>query len=182
MADLTVNLLALATGRGEALLLADDIRDGEGLVPALLPRLVLALLTGLVPALLLGHGAADLLGLVPTLLTGLVPALALRIADLLGDSGALLLEHGRADLLSCCAALTSHRSKTDLLEGGAALAPRLRASGRHLHGLAVRRRLVPALVLPDSLADRGEDLEPGQGGLGSQIQAQQSRDLKAEKH
>ena len=158
MADLTVNLLALATGRGEALLLADHIRDGEGLVPALLPRLV------------------------PALLTGLVPALALRIADLLGDSGALLLKHGRADLLSCCAALTSHCSKTDLLEGGAALAPRLRASGRHLHGLAVRRRLVPALVLPDSLADRGEDLEPGQGGLGSQIQAQQSRDLKAEKH
>ena len=178
MADLTVNLLTLAPGCGEALLLAHHIGDGERLVPALLPRLILALLAGLVPALLLGHGAAHLPGLVPALLARLIPALAVGVADLLGDGGALLLHNGRADLLHGCAALAPHCAEADLFESGAALAPRLRAGGRHLHCLAVRGRLVPALLLPDRLTDGAEDLEPRGGGPGRHEEAKQCGDLQ----
>ena len=114
VADLTVNLLTLAPGCGEALLLAHHIGDGERLVPALLPRLILALLAGLIPALLLGHGAAHLPGLVPALLAWLVPALAVGVTDLLGDFGALLLHNGGADLLHGCAAPVPHCAEADI--------------------------------------------------------------------
>ena len=91
MADLAVNLLALAPSGGETLLLRHHIRHSDRLVPALLTRLVTALLTRLVPALLLGDTLANLSRLVPALFPWLVPALAVGIADLLGDGGALLL-------------------------------------------------------------------------------------------
>ena len=91
VANLTVNLLALAARGGETLLLAHKIGHSDRLVPALLSGLVAALLAWLVPALLLGHALAHLLRLVPALLPRLVPAVALAIADLLIDGGALLL-------------------------------------------------------------------------------------------
>ena len=91
MADLAVNLLALAPSGGETLRLRHHIRHSDRLVPALLTRLVPTCLTGLVPALLLGDALAHLSRLVPALFPWLVPALAVRIAHLLGDGGALLL-------------------------------------------------------------------------------------------
>ena len=75
MADLTVNLLALPPGGGEALLLVHHISHRDRLVPALL----------------LGHALAHLLRLVPALLPRLVPAVALTVADLFVDGGALPL-------------------------------------------------------------------------------------------
>ena len=130
MADLTVNLLALPPGGGEALLLVHHISHCDRLVPALL----------------LGHSAAHLLGLGPALLPWLVPALAVGIANLLRDGGALFLDDGGADLLEC----------------GAALTPRLGPGDGDLDRLAVGGRLVPALLLPDRLAD-GSDENAGQG-------------------
>ena len=162
MANLTVHLLALPPSGGETLLLAHKISDSDWLVPALLPRLVPTLLARLVPALLLGHGAADLLGLVPALLPRLIPALAESIAHLLSDGGALLLHHSGAYLLYCSAALSSYSGHADLLSGGGALAPRLGPGDRHLDRLALGGRLVPALLLPDGLAD-GSNEDAGQG-------------------
>ena len=91
VANLTVNLLALAARGGETLLLAHKIGHSDRLVPALLSGLVAALLARLIPALLLGHALAHLLRLVPALLPRLVPAVALTVADLFVDGGALLL-------------------------------------------------------------------------------------------
>ena len=162
MAHLAIHLLALPPSGGEALLLAHKVSDSDWLVPALLPWLITALLARLVPALLLGDALAHLLGLVPALLPRLVPALAVRIADLLGDGGALLLYHSGADLLQGGAALASHRLHADLLGGGGALPPRLGPGNRHLDRLALGGWLVPALLLPDGLAD-GSNEDAGQG-------------------
>ena len=130
MADLPVNLLALPPGGGEALLLVHHISHRDRLVPALL----------------LGHALAHLSRLIPALLPRLVPTLAVGIADLLRDCGALLLDDGGADLLEC----------------GAALTPRLGPGDGDLDRLAVGSRLVPALLLPDCLA-YGSDENAGQG-------------------
>ena len=162
MTDLAVNLLALAPGGGEALLLAHKVGDRDRLVPALLSRLVPALLARLVPALLLGHTVAHLARLVPALLPRFVPALAEGIADLLGDGGALLLQHCGADLLHCRAALSSYSGHANLLQRAAALPPRLGPGDRHLDRLTVGGRLVPALLLPDRLADGGQE-DAGEG-------------------
>ena len=130
MTDLTVNLLALPSGGGEALLLVHHVGDRDRLVPALL----------------LGHSAAHLLGLVPALLPRLVPAFAVGIAHPLRDGGALLLHDGGADLLEC----------------GGAPPPRLGPGNGDLDRLAVGGRLVPALLLPDRLADGGQE-DAGEG-------------------
>ena len=130
MTDLTVYLLALPPGGGEALPLVHHIGHCDWLVPALL----------------LGHSAAHLLRLVPALLPRLVPALAVGIAHPLRDGGALLLDDGGADLLEC----------------GGALPPRLSPGDGDLDRLTVGGRLVPALLLPDRLADGGQE-DAGEG-------------------
>ena len=162
MANLAVNLLALAPRGGEALLLCHNIRHSDWLFPALLPWLVPALLARLVPALLLGHAVTHLSRLVPALLTWLVPALAVCIAHLLGDGGALLLHDCGAHLFDGGAALPRNCCHTDLLQCGAALSPRLGPGDGHLDRLTLGGRLVPALLLPDRLAD-GSDENAGQG-------------------
>jgi hypothetical protein len=164
VADLAVNLLALPTRGREAVLLAHHICHTDRLVPALFPRLVPARLARLVPALLLGHSTADLSRLVPALLPWLVPALAEGVANPLGDGGALLLHQRGAHLLGGGAALPRHGGHAHLLQRGAALPPRLCSRHRDLDRLAVCGGLVPALLLPDSLADRlGDDEDAGKG-------------------
>ena len=175
MANLAVNLLAFAPCSGEALLLCHKVSDSDRLVPALFPRLVPALLARLVQALLFGHTVANLARLVPAFLTRLVPTLAVSIADLLGDGGALLLQHRGAHLLHGRAALSSYSRHADLLGDDAALAPRLGPGDGDLDRLAVGGRLVPALLLPDRLAD-GSNEDAGHG-VARQVHSEQDNRL-----
>jgi len=148
VADLVLNMLALTTRGGEALLLHLHIGEGDQLVPALLPRLLVALLHRLVPALLLR----------------LVPALAELVALLHEDGGALLLHHGLAELFEGSRAFSDHGRDADLLGGGGALPDCLRPGDGDLDLLALGSGLVPALLLKYELADGGGMVdEPGMG-------------------
>ncbi len=110
MADLVLNVLALTTSGSGALLLQLHVRQRDQLVPALLPRLLVALLHRLVPALILRHALARLPRLVPALLSRLVPTLAKLVALLHEDGGALLLHHCLAELFNGSRAF-SHRGR-----------------------------------------------------------------------
>ncbi len=170
VADLVLNMLALTTRGGEALLLHLHIGEGDQLVPALLPRLLVALLHRLVPALLLRHSLAHLPRLVPALLLRLVPALPELVALLHEDSGALLLHHGLAELFEGSRAFSDHGRDADLLGGGGALPDSLRPGDGDLDLLALGSGLVPALLLKDELADGG--LVVDEAGLSQAGQAE----------
>lgn len=154
VADLVLDLLALLLVDREALLLDDHVGDGEGHVEALLPRLLVALLHRLVMALLLGDGLA-LLARHFEALPGitLVPAVALLVADVLGEAGALLLHDGGAGLVEHGGAGALHRGGAHLLGVLGALLLDLGAGHGDGDVLAGGEGLVPALLLQHHLAE-----------------------------